>query len=467
VVSQGDGLGHLQVGKTGHDAVGLLQGVFCQAFLQADQFFQYPVNPAAQPQADIRGHLVVARAAGVQFFAGRADACCQGGLDVHMHIFEANGPGKVAGLNVCLNAVQAGEDTVPLTVAQHTLTAQHAGMGPGAADILGIHALVEIDRTGEAFHDWYRTDLSRRLKHPKIPYRVYTKDISPVIGIKCITEVTARDVREVLERIRESNRPTIANDTLMYMKQLFRHAIKLDLTLNNPAAAFTVDDAGGVESSKDRMLSKEEIHYAFSVFHTHINSFGRDNYLACCLFLVLGVRKSELCEAMWREMDLTTGVWDLPKERSKTGVPISIPLPRQAIAWFNELQIRACGSPYVFPARRASHRPHMGPDTLNRAISKLFGREPGRKKQPPNKMGKLEHFTVHDLRRTFRSLAASLGIAGNVAERCLNHKLKGVEGIYDRHDYFEERRIAHQTVADVIEPLVNFEPASQHHTGGR
>ena len=139
--------------------------------------------------------------------------------------------------------------------------------------------LPDIETVDQLFHDWYRTDLSRRLKHPKIPYRVYTKDISPVIGIKCIAEVTARDVREVLERIRESNRPTIANDTLMYMKQLFRHAIKLDLTLNNPAAAFTVDDAGGVESSKDRMLSKEEIHYAFSVFHTHINSFGRDNYL--------------------------------------------------------------------------------------------------------------------------------------------------------------------------------------------
>ncbi|WP_414820333.1 phage integrase central domain-containing protein [Thiopseudomonas alkaliphila] len=61
--------------------------------------------------------------------------------------------------------------------------------------------------------------------------------------MKCIAEVPARDVREVLERIRESNCPTIANDTLMYMKQLFRHAIKLDLTLNNPAAAFTVDDA--------------------------------------------------------------------------------------------------------------------------------------------------------------------------------------------------------------------------------
>ena len=78
--------------------------------------------------------------------------------------------------------------------------------------------LPDIETVDQLFHDWYRTDLSRRLKHPKIPYRVYTKDISPVIGIKCIAEVTARDAREVLERIRESNRPTIANDTLMYMK---------------------------------------------------------------------------------------------------------------------------------------------------------------------------------------------------------------------------------------------------------
>ncbi|MFA5493546.1 MAG: integrase arm-type DNA-binding domain-containing protein [Porticoccaceae bacterium] len=319
--------------------------------------------------------------------------------------------------------------------------------------------LPEIETVDQLFHDWYRTDLCRRLKHPKIPYRIFTKEISPVIGLKGIQEVTARDVREVLERIRESNRPTIANDTLMYMKQLFRHAIKLDLTLNNPAAAFNVDDAGGVESSKDRTLTKEEIIHAFSVFQTHISSFGRDNYLACCLFLVLGVRKSELCEALWREFDLDASVWDLPGERSKTGVPISIPLPRQAVAWLQELRIRACGSPYVFPARRASNRPHMGPDTLNRAISKLFGREPGRKKQPLNRMGKLEHFTVHDLRRTFRSLAAAEGISGHVAERCLNHKLKGVEGIYDRHDYFVERQIAHQKVADEVEPLVTFQEA--------
>ncbi len=38
-----------------------------------------------------------------------------------------------------------------------------------------------------------------------------------------------------------------------------------------------------------------------------------------------------------------------------------------------------------------------GADTLNRAISKLFGHEADNKKQPPNLMGDMSHFTVHDL----------------------------------------------------------------------
>lgn len=94
--------------------------------------------------------------------------------------------------------------------------------------------------------------------------------------------------------------------------------------LNNLVVVFIVDDVGGVEFSKDRMFSKEEIYYVFSVFYIYINSFGCDNYFVCCFFLVLGVCKSEFCEVMWCEMDLIIGVWDLFKECSKIGVLISI-----------------------------------------------------------------------------------------------------------------------------------------------
>ena len=98
--------------------------------------------------------------------------------------------------------------------------------------------------------------------------------------------------------------------------------------------------------------------------------FSRDNYLACSLLLMLAVRKSELTEAPWSEFDLKEKKWSLPKERSKSGVGIVIPLSQLAIEILNELKIRACGSDYVFPNRRLNKSRHMGKDTLNRAIAK-------------------------------------------------------------------------------------------------
>ncbi|WP_024598703.1 tyrosine-type recombinase/integrase [Pseudoalteromonas sp. TAE56] len=298
-----------------------------------------------------------------------------------------------------------------------------------------------IKTVNDLFNDWYPT-LVKRLKYPEIPKRVYTKDIAPVIGDIKLDQISARDIRTTINAITAAGKPTIANDALGYCKQLFNHAIKLDLIAGNPASAFTVRDAGGVEKSKDRALTTSELKQFFDTAKKNPMSFTRDNYLACTLLVCLGVRKSELCEAKWEEFDLEKAVWELPKERSKTNVGLSIPLALPVVQWFEELKMRSCGSDYVFPSRRASKNPHMGPDTLNRAITKLFGHEPGKKKQPPNLMGDMPHFTVHDLRRTCRTLLAQQGTPGYVAERCLNHKLKGVEGIYDKYDYFEERRVA-------------------------
>ena len=155
-----------------------------------------------------------------------------------------------------------------------------------------------------------------------------------------------------------------------------------------------------------------------------------------------------LTEALWSEFDLFSATWQLPAVRSKSGCGFTIPLPDSAIHILNELKIRACGSDYVFPNRRASKAAHMGKDTLNRAISKMFGKDPGKDIQPQNLMIGIEHFTVHDLRRTCRSILASLGVQVHIAERCLNHKLQGVEGVYDRHDYFDERKQALNRLAN-------------------
>lgn len=214
---------------------------------------------------------------------------------------------------------------------------------------------VVIRTVDDLYSDWF-SEIEQRLKHPGIPQRIYLKDISPRLGKVRLKEVSPMDVREIIRKIVAGGRPTIANDALMYMKQLFNHAIKLDLLTYNPASAFNVNDAGGLEKSRDRILSLSEIELVFRTFKANSDSFTRDNYLACALLLSLGVRKSELIEAPWEEIDLSERVWRLPATRSKSGNAIQIPLSGLTIEWLEELKIRACGSPYVFPNRRCVFR---------------------------------------------------------------------------------------------------------------
>ena len=68
--------------------------------------------------------------------------------------------------------------------------------------------------------------------------------------------------------------------------------------------------------------------------------------------------------------------------------------------------------------------------------------------------------TTHDFRRTAGTHLAALGIDPHVAERCLNHKLKGVEGIYNRHDYFYERMTALEAWARLLAQLERGEVAT-------
>lgn len=94
---------------------------------------------------------------------------------------------------------------------------------------------------------------------------------------------------------------------------------KFDLTLNNPAAPFGTNDAGGIEKSRDRALSLAEIREATKIFRKHMDRFGMDNYIAAFLYLVLGVRKIELTEAPWNELDLVKAEWEIPDEWVKKG----------------------------------------------------------------------------------------------------------------------------------------------------
>ncbi|BFT32046.1 tyrosine-type recombinase/integrase [Alteromonas sp. D210916BOD_24] len=308
--------------------------------------------------------------------------------------------------------------------------------------------------------DWLNF-MKTQVKHIKTPTRIYNQEIRPVIGDIALNDVTGLDIRRVLEFTRERKstpRPTIVNDTLGYLKQIFDHGITLGVTHNNPANSFKTKHAGGIEKSRTRAPSLEEWSTVFSIMRDNQAHFVRDNYLAVALLLVLGPRKEELIGLPWDELDLQNKVWYLPAERAKNDYAIDIPLPDQAVEWFNELKVKAGNSKYVFPARRASKSGYISHDTLNHALTNLFGKKTGKlESSTGDVLGEagIEYFRIHDIRRSTRTIMSKNKVRSEVAEKCINHVKKGVEGIYNQDAYFDERVAAHQQLADQIAPLVN------------
>jgi integrase len=75
-----------------------------------------------------------------------------------------------------------------------------------------------------------------------------------------------------------------------------------------------------------------------------------------------------------------------------------------------------------------------------------------------NVMTALPPWTLHDLRRTFASGCAKLGIAVHVVEAALNHRsgsIRGIAAVYNRYDYGTEKRAAMQTWARHVETIAS------------
>jgi integrase len=301
------------------------------------------------------------------------------------------------------------------------------------------HAL----RVSELAAEYFERQILTRWKHPDILRRRIDKDINPTIGHLRIEDVRPRHIDDMLQKIVKRGAPTVANDVLRWTRRIFDYGIRRHMLETNPTGAFEIDDAGGQEKSRERWLSREEL-VRFLQAMPMTKGFSRQNELTMKLLLVFCCRKMELCGARWEEFALDEAVWHLPAERVKNGDAIDIPIPAPALAWLKELHQMSCNSQWVLPARKMQHRmiPHIQESTLPVALAKIKASMPG-----------VPNFTIHDFRRTARSHLAALGVDPIVAERCLNHRIKGVEGIYNRYQYFDERKQALEIWANLLTSL--------------
>ncbi|CUJ45771.1 MULTISPECIES: tyrosine-type recombinase/integrase [Achromobacter] len=230
-------------------------------------------------------------------------------------------------------------------------------------------------------------------------------------------------------------------------REVFKHAAGQHIIQVNPAMGISLESLIGKRpKAKVRlMLTDEELALVMRAA-----GMNRQNQLSVWIVMATCVRVSEFTTALREHVRtdqhtikrLGAGVWHIPA--SKTGPAMDIPLAPPVVEWFRELDALALDSRYIVPARSVARLRKgggdapIGKDAVWGAIGYWF----------ENAKPDVRPFTPHDLRSTAKSHMRALGVDRDISEMCLNHKLKGVEGIYDQYSYWKERREALALWAD-------------------
>jgi integrase len=291
----------------------------------------------------------------------------------------------------------------------------------------------------ELVNDYRIKKLVSLANSTQVCYGRHLKRVEKRLGALTVREVEASDVVALVE---DSGLTWgESNMLLITTKCLFTHACGKRVVNVNPCHGIMLSALLGERPPKRvrLMLTRDELQRLLAA------SLRRRTALAIRVLLATAVRSAELVEAKWLHVDLEGAKWHIPK--SKTGAAMDIPLAPVVVDWFTELHTLSGESAYVLPAHsraRANRHggdTHLSKDTLREAIDHWL-----RVDEP-----EVRRFTPHDLRSTVKSHMRALGVPRDISEMCLNHKLSGVEGIYDRHNYFDERRSALEKWADLLQ----------------
>ncbi|MCZ8320079.1 MAG: tyrosine-type recombinase/integrase [Novosphingobium sp.] len=279
---------------------------------------------------------------------------------------------------------------------------------------------------------------------------VIDRDILPVFQNRRMAEIGPEDLRALCGKIKARGAPATAVIAREIVKLVFAYAAMHGDKAPNPA-----DEVGPSSIAtfvpKDRALSPSEIRLMHRLLET--TATLPTIRLALRLVLLTLVRKSELIEATWDEVDFENAVWSIPKSRMKAGKPHNVYLSQQALDIFIALHTCAAGSKFVLPSRYEADR-CMSKATLNRVTQVIA--EKAKESNLP-----LEPFTVHDLRRTGSTILNELGFNGDWIEKCLAHEDgRSSRGVYNKAEYAEQRRHMLQEWADMIDAWV----AGESHT---
>jgi integrase len=289
-------------------------------------------------------------------------------------------------------------------------------------------AAAAVQNTLQSVAEEYLQRESKNLRSHATRRATLERWVFPRMGTRQIGDIKRSEISRLLDHVEDNAGPVQADMVLAFLRRVFNwHASRTD-DFSSPIIR-GMSRSNPRERARRRILSDDELR---ALWRAEIPQPWR----TFVRFLLLtAVRRNEAARMARSEL---TGIdWTIPAGRYKTKNDVALPLSGAAQTVIAELPRFGTGE-YVF--------------TVN-------GRTPlaafSRGKKAIDRASGVTGWTLHDLRRTARSLMSRAGVPSDHAERCLGHIIPGVRGTYDRHKYQEEMRRAFEALAGQIARIVD------------
>ncbi|MEH2534432.1 integrase [Bradyrhizobium sp. AZCC 1588] len=305
--------------------------------------------------------------------------------------------------------------------------------------------------TVNAILDAFEKDHVEGLRSGDQVKAAFKNHVRPRLGDKSIYDLKRSDITTMLNEIKAENGPVMADRVLAHVRKALNWQMVQDDEFKSPIVR-GMAKTKPKERARKRILTDDEIRDVWAALDLMEKPTCYPAYVRNLLLTM--TRRNESSEMNVTELD--GDLWTIPAERYKNKLDHVVPLSAMALENLKTAPAPAKGiNAYFLFSTATTNRP-MGKTAfsgfskakaeLNRHIAKL--RKAAGKPAMPR-------WTLHDLRRTARTLMSRAGVPADHAERAEGHVIPGVRGTYDRYEYLDEKRKAFEALAQLVALILN------------
>ncbi|ENU07782.1 tyrosine-type recombinase/integrase [Acinetobacter calcoaceticus] len=300
----------------------------------------------------------------------------------------------------------------------------------------------------QLFEKWYESFCKPNKKLHDQVKSAYLNHISPQLGKYPIERVDIEHWLELFEKL-AAKQPGTAKVLLSNVKQMLKWAAKRKLILTNVLAdIFPKEDLNITYIPSKRVLTDEELVVLFECLKW--SRLTEKNKIFIQLCLIYGCRKGELRLAEKKHFDLKKKVWLVPPENHKTGYKNDKTLIRPILPEMEALILEAMElskGKYLF--NNGEKDEAMSSSASTALSASVIGWVKRFKKEDMN------HWSMHDLRRTARTNFSRFTERRDVAEMMIGHSMPQIQEVYDLYDYVKEQAEIYEKWIARLEKLKN------------